>query len=352
MCPKENSLLVRADCSERMGTGHVMRCLALAQAWQDEGRRTFYAMASCSASVADRLQAENVAIMRLPCEPGSPQDALATAESAKSCGSDWVVLDGYHFDATYHAAIKASGLNLLAMDDFGKLDRYVADIVVNQDPIASEELYRSREAHTRLLLGTEYTFLRREFRCYPRPQFRAPALPRRLLLTFGGSDPGRLTELALAAMDSVNLDGLETIIFVGPGNPHWEQIEAAAQGRADIRLLHDPSDIPGWMAGSDLAVIAAGSTLWEVAYCRVPCILVMVDDNQAPAIDRLVQRGACLSLGSGKGLAPGQMAEAIAALCGDPNRRTALATNLAEMVDGLGAQRVLAAIQNAGAPCR
>ncbi len=345
-------MLIRADCSASMGTGHVMRCLALAQAAQDEGQRVAYAMADCSAGVSERLRDENIAIVHLDCDAGTLHDAHATAEAARSCGSNWVVLDGYHFDTAYHAAIKDFGLSLLAMDDFGKLDRYVADIVVNQDPIADEELYRCRKAYTRLLLGTEFTFLRREFRRLPRPQLRAPALPRRLLLTFGGSDPGCFTELALEAIESVNVDGLETIIFVGPGNPRWEQLEAAAKGRADSHLLRDPSDIPGWMAGSDLAVISAGSTLWELAYCRVPCIVVAVAGDQTPAIDRLVERGACLSLGSGKSLAAKAMAEVIVALCTDRERRAALAANLAAMVDGLGAQRVLAAMQTVGAACR
>ena len=138
------------------------------------GCRIVYAMASCSADVPERLQSENVEIVHLACEPGSVQDALATVEAARSRGSDWIVLDGYHFDAQYQVAIKNSGLKLLVLDDFGALGRYVADIIVNQDPIADERLYAGREPHTRLLLGTDYTFLRREFRQHPRPQRKTP----------------------------------------------------------------------------------------------------------------------------------------------------------------------------------
>lgn len=347
-------LLVRADSSEQMGTGHVMRCLALAQAAQDEGGRAVFAMAQCPAGVAERLRAENVELVNLSCEPGSPQDALATAKAAQSCGADWVVLDGYHFDAAYQAAVKRSGAKLLAMDDFGALDRYVADIVVNQDPIAEERLYRCRESYTHLLLGTDYTFLRREFRQFPRPGTRVPGTGRGLLLSFGGSDPGRLTERALAELEDVRIDGLETVVLVGPGNPRWEQLQAAARDRENtlagrIRLRRDPPDIPQWMAWCDLAVIAMGSTIWELAYCRVPCIAVMVHEDQSAVTDVLVQRGACLSLGLGGRLAAGQMAESIASLCRSPLRREELSANLAAMVDGLGAQRVLAAM---GEPSR
>ena len=154
--------------------------------------------------------------------------------------ADWIVLDGYHFDAHYQATIKNSGLNLLALDDFGALDHYAADIIVNQDPIADERLYARRDPHTRLLLGTAYTFLRREFRQRTRPQRDVPALARRLLLTFGGSDPDRLTEMALAEMEFVAVDGLETVVLIGPGNSRGDALEAAGQGRSNLRLLRRP----------------------------------------------------------------------------------------------------------------
>lgn len=345
---RDAAILIRADCSPQMGTGHVMRCLALAQAWQDEGCRVVYAMASCSAGIAERLQAENLETVHLPCEPGSVQDALATVEAAKSCGSDWIVLDGYHFDEPYHATIKHSGLKLLALDDFGTLGRYVADIIVNQDPIADERLYVCREPKTRLLLGTEYTFLRREFRQRARPQREVPAVARRLLLTFGGSDPDRLTETCLAELESVTVDDLDAVVLIGPSNPRGAELEAAGRGRTGIRLLRNPPDIFQWMAWCDLAVIAVGSTLWELAYCRVPCIAVLINEDQGPAMDILERRGACVSLGLGRRLSPGRLAGAISSLSGDPRRRAALGTSLAALVDGRGAQRVLAAMQAVG----
>ncbi len=326
-----------------------MRCLALAQAWQDEGYRIVYALAPCSAGVAgvvERLRAEKVEIVHLACRPNSAEDALATVQAARSCGADWIVLDGYHFDAHYQATIKNSGLNLLALDDFGALDHYAADIIVNQDPIADERLYARRDPHTRLLLGTAYTFLRREFRQRTRPQRDVPALARRLLLTFGGSDPDRLTEMALAEMEFVAVDGLETVVLIGPGNSRGDALEAAGQGRSNLRLLRpavSPTapDIFDWMAWCDLAVTAAGGTLWELAYCRIPSIALLVSEGQAPAMDVLHKRGACLSLGLGRQLARGQLAKAISGLCRDAPRRAALGTNLAAMVDGHGAQRVL-----------
>ena len=101
-----------------MGTGHVMRCLALAEAAQEEGRRAVYAVAQCSAGVAERLRAEGIEIIDLACEPGTEQDAAATTEAARTRGADWIVLDGYHFDAAYQSAVKKSRLKLLVVQRF------------------------------------------------------------------------------------------------------------------------------------------------------------------------------------------------------------------------------------------
>jgi len=338
-------LVIRADAGIRMGTGHVMRCLGLAQAWQDRGGHVAFAIAACPAEIEERLRAERVDVVRLNVEPASEADARATVDAAKVRESSWVVVDGYHFDARYHEAIKTLGMQLLVLDDFGTLEHYWADIVLNQDPIAEARLYDRRERYTRLLLGTQYTFLRREFRRHVRPSRQIPTVARRLLVTLGGSDPDNVTEKVIAALNGVNVDDLETIVLVGPGNPHGVRLHTAAAscGRM-IRLLRNPPNIPELMAWCDLAVTAGGSTIWELAYSYVPCIVLLVAENQEPAMGLLHDRGACLRLGSGNLIAPADLSAAITELCHDATRRTALGAQLGATADGRGAERVCAAM--------
>ena len=157
-------MLIRADSSEGMGTGHVMRTLGLAQSWQDQGGKAAYAAASCPAGVEERLLKENIELVRLSPPAGSVEDALATAEAAKDRGACWVVVDGYHFSGGYQKALKQAGRRLLAVDDFGHAEHYWADVILNQDLNAEEGLYRNREPYARLLLGPEFVCLRRELR--------------------------------------------------------------------------------------------------------------------------------------------------------------------------------------------
>jgi UDP-2,4-diacetamido-2,4,6-trideoxy-beta-L-altropyranose hydrolase len=345
MLDRSQVLLIRADAGIRMGTGHVMRCLALAQAWQDLGGRVTFAIAACPAGIEERLRAEQVEVVRLDVDPASEADACATVDTATVRGSTWVVADGYHFDARYHKTIKKLGLRLLTLDDFGTLEHYWADIVLNQDPIADVRLYDRRESYTRILLGTQYAFVRREFRRQPRHSRQIQAVARRLLVTLGGSDPDNVTEIVIGSLNAVNVDCLETTVLVGPSNPHGRRLEAAAAScRRDIRLLRNPSNIPELMTWCDVAVTAGGSTLWELAYFYVPSIVLLIAENQEPAVGLLHDRGACLRLGSGNLVDPSQLSSAITALCHDRARRAALGAQLGTAADGQGADRVCAAI--------
>ncbi len=338
-------LLIRADASVRMGTGHVMRCLGLAQAWQDRGGRVVCAIAECSAGLDERLRSEQVEIVRLEVDPGSEADARATVEAARNCGSAWVVADGYHFDARFHEIIKQLGSRLLSVDDFGTLEHYWADIVLNQDPIANEMLYFRREPYTQLLLGNEYTFLRREFRQQIRSRRPIPPIARKLLVTLGGSDPDNVTRKVIACLNDVPLEYLDVIVLVGPSNPHGESLHAAvAQCRRNVRLLRNPPNIPELIASCDLAVTAGGSTVWELAYFYVPSIVLLVAENQEPAMGLLHERGACVRLGSGSQMTSEQLSTTISVLCHDAIRRASLSAQLGATIDGQGTERVCAAL--------
>lgn len=336
-------LLIRADGGVQIGTGHIMRMLALAQAWQAAGGTvTLVANDSLPAALIERLQNEGVKVHLLDIAPGSIDDAAKVAALAHELTAQAVVVDGYHFKAAYQKLLKEAGLRLLFVDDNGHAEYYYADFVLNQNIHADAAFYANREPYTQLLLGTKYTLLRREFWPWRGWQREIPAVARKLLVTMGGADPDNITGKALAALDSVEIDGLEVTVIVGSSNPHAAELEAiAAQSRHIVHVERNVNDMPSLLAWADMAVSAGGSTTWELAFMGVPTALIVLADNQVTIAKGMSEQGAALSLGWHENLTKHTITSVLCHLAYEVEQRRELSKRSGQLVDGEGSKRVV-----------
>jgi UDP-2,4-diacetamido-2,4,6-trideoxy-beta-L-altropyranose hydrolase len=330
-----------------MGTGHVMRCLGLAQAWQDAGGDVVFAMAGPTPAIEARLRAEHIEIVSLEVTAGSGQDAARVGELAHSRRPEWIVVDGYQFDDKYQCSVKQARTKLLFVDDNGHCSHYAADLVLNQNVHADEKSYRHREGYTRVLLGTRYAMLRREFT--PWRQWRREFTPmaRKILVTMGGSDPDNVTEQVIQALRLLKIDNVEAKVVVGSSNPHLSSLEhATKQSSGAVCLIRDARNIPELMAWADVAISAAGSTCWEMCLLGLPALLVDLAENQRPVAEELARLGGAIHLGSPKDVTSDEITGKLQALILSMELRTKMSERARELVDGVGAQRVVSAMQS------
>ncbi len=341
-----HTLVIRADASIAIATGHVMRCLALAQAWQDAGGNVVFAMAESTPAIDARLRSEGVEIVQLDVSPNSIQDARDLAALASDRQAVWVVADGYRFDFDYQCNLKRAGLKLMFVDDLGQCKHYSADLVLNQNVHASESMYASRDAYTRLLLGPRFAMLRREFRPWGEWQRKITPTGRKVLVTMGGSDPDNVTAVVLEALGKVKIDGLEVVAVLGGSNPHIDFLERYASQSPCIRFLKDATNMPEAMAWADLAVSAAGSTCAEMCLLGLPAVLIDLAENQTPVAGALGRKQAAIHLGSSKKVIAAKIAGTVQELLLSMEHRISLSQRSRELVDGEGAEWVIAAIHS------
>jgi UDP-2,4-diacetamido-2,4,6-trideoxy-beta-L-altropyranose hydrolase len=339
------NLLFRTDASLAMGTGHVMRCLALGQAWQDSGGGAGFAMAESTSALRARLAAESCEIVSVSCVAGTEDDSRQTIALAQERAADWIVVDGYQFSAEYQRALKEAGFKVLFLDDFAHASHYFADLVLNQNAHAGEGMYGARESYTRLLLGPDYCLLRREFAAWRGCKRTISPVAHRLLVMMGGSDPENLTARVVDAVVLAGLEDVEATIVVGGSNPHFAALQdSVARSGQKISLLRDVSNMAELMAAADFSVSAAGSTCWELCLLGLPALLLDVAPNQTALAKELDRRGCAIQVGD-QNVSVEKIADGLRRLANSREVRQSLSQHSRELVDGDGARRVVSILR-------
>ncbi|MCX5964345.1 MAG: UDP-2,4-diacetamido-2,4,6-trideoxy-beta-L-altropyranose hydrolase [Cyanobacteria bacterium] len=348
-------LLIRADASAQIGMGHVMRCLALAQVWQTHQGRSLLVMANSVPPLEPRLHSEGIKFIYLTAQPGSLEDSRETIAIAHQFRASWIVVDGYQFNAEYQKQLKEAGLKVLFFDDYGHCDHYYADLILNQNIGAEESLYCNRENQTKLLLGSDYTLLRKEFlewQIWPR---EIKPIATNILVTLGGGDPDNVTLKVLQALATLpnssrsplNQEILDIKIVVGSNNPHFQQLDAFCQDlNLSIKLLQNVTNMPELMAGADLAIAAGGSTNWELAFMGLPSLVITIADNQKAIAAELDRQGVIINLGWHQEVTIEKISLVLRELIGDRPRREGMSQKGRDLVDGNGAMRVVSEMVN------
>lgn len=337
---KAGDLLIRADAGSSIGVGHVMRCLGLAQVWQERGGRVSFISAAMPESLAARLASEGIAVHPIHAEPASAEDAHLTRAFAQD--ADWLLVDGYNFGTTWLRQVRGRPKVALWTDHAHDTELPV-DLILNQNPHAEPSLYQASAPGSRLLLGAEFIVLRREFR-EPLSRRRPRESVGRMLVTFGGGVAAGAHDAFLDAAEQLGARLPPTTLLVGQAHPARDTIFARAANNPALTAQIATDRFPGLIEAADLAISAAGATLWELASLGVPSLALIIADNQEPLAQHLEARGAGISLGWPSARTSGLMASHVDRLLANPGELAGMSRAALALVDGHGAQRVCDAL--------
>jgi UDP-2,4-diacetamido-2,4,6-trideoxy-beta-L-altropyranose hydrolase len=341
------TLLIRADANSVIGTGHVMRCLALAQAWQDAGGAVAFACTDLPDSLRARLDDDRCTVHLIDAHPGTESDLEQTRRLAEAIAPKWLVLDGYDFGSVFQLALRDEKWRLLSIDDDGRHGEYHAEVLLNQNAGALAVLYGRHMHATRLLLGCQYVLLRREFLQMSR-KTASVAFPSRVLLSLGGADLGNLTEQFLKISRNCTLAACDIDVLVGPANPHLDRLRQLAGEMKRVVLYEAPDNVPEIMSACDMAITAAGSSVYELGYLGVPMLLVVTAENQQPIAAALDRLEAARSLDKFGTCSTADLEFAIDTFLHNAVLRDKCMARALELVDGQGAARVVAILRHLG----
>jgi UDP-2,4-diacetamido-2,4,6-trideoxy-beta-L-altropyranose hydrolase len=348
-------VLFRVDASVQIGTGHLARCLTLANMLQQSGTSSSFLCRSPAPALAAQIKSQGHALLTLP----PPIQAMILEESdlthtpwlgvsqqqdaAESLAAlrqrfDLLVVDHYGIDQRWEHNMRDAADAIMVIDDLADRE-HDCEILLDQNLHGAEgNRYSSLvPPHCQTLLGTAYALLRPEFSVPPK---RNSHTGRRVNVFLGGTDPQGGTVLAIEAIAPLCGKTLQVDVIAGGANPHLNAIKAMCNSLPAITLHVQSNDIATLFASADLGIGAGGSATLERCNRGLPQILTSFADNQRPSCAAFARAGAALDVGDMKSLSAADLRAAITSLLENSQRLQDMRGIGRALVDGNGTFRV------------
>lgn len=350
---------MRVDASTRMGGGHVMRCLALADMLAARTARVTFVAAAMLPGLADRIRAGGYRFERITPAADDADDADwdsrvlparaqrddARATLAAAGAADLTIVDHYRLDAEWERAVRPG--RLLVIDDLANRP-HDCDILLDQTFGVSAHRYAGlTNADCTLLTGSAYALLRPEFAAARPAALRRRRDARtleRILISLGSTDIGRITERTVSALLEAGMDCALDVVLPASA-PSLPPLRARAQADPRISLHIDSDAMADLMSGADLAIGAAGTTSWERCCLGLPTVTLILADNQREVARQLAAAEAAIAVAT-----PQEAAARAVALAHDPAPLGRMVAACAAIVDGGGTPRVADRLAKAARP--
>jgi UDP-2,4-diacetamido-2,4,6-trideoxy-beta-L-altropyranose hydrolase len=329
----------RTDASTNMGTGHVLRCLTLADQLRHIDAEISFICRQMPGNMIEYIKEKGFSVHLL--QPNAADhsmnpefDARYTLEILQEQGLiDWLIVDHYSLDCQWENQMRPYTLRIMVIDDLANR-AHDCDLLLDQNLFSNLEIrYDSLvSSHCLKLLGPKYALLRPEFREARHRLRERKGKVERILLFFGGSDPTNETEKALKAIQLLNRSDLFVDVVVGHANPHRNKIEQLCSQHHHLHYHCQIKNMAELMTQADFSIGAGGSTTWERCYLGLPAITVVVAENQLETTMAVAGTGAILNLGWHEQVKAHDLSQGIDCLLEDSTNLNLMSANAVELM--------------------
>lgn len=364
----------RTDGNSQIASGHLVRCFSVALSCLQLGLKVCFLISDeDSNDLLTRILGShpapsvlndcenNFSIMRLKTAAfDHPDQELPEVLSLLTSNTTSAVyfLDSYYVTESYLQALRPL-IKIAYLDDL-KLFDYPVDLLINYDIIPDTAMPAYRAAYQnagKLFLGTAYTPLRSQF------QDKKACIRKQvshLFITTGASDP---YHFCLKFIDKIIDSAFILHILIGKFNTDKETLYRLARELPYLILHENVSDMASLMQTCDLAVSAAGTTLYELCALGIPTISFTIADNQLSSAQAFEEIGLIPCAGDMRSNpeavlqsaadfvtsmsynAKDKLADA-ASLSPSYTKRVSVHTRMCHLIDGKGAYRIALALKS------
>jgi len=349
-----NKIAFRVDSSTKIGSGHVVRCLTLADSLREMGGHCHFFCREIEGNLISLIRKHGFKVSVLDFEEkvkykishsitseNWESDARKTLACIEADHFNWMIVDHYELDAKWEGVLRKKCDRLMAIDDIANRS-HDCDILVDQNYEDFSRYNNLVPKKCLLLLGPKYAMLRPEYAQYRkiRLEQKRNSLVKTVLVYFGGSDPQDLTGKTLEALSSPSLNSLNLDIVLGSNYAFFERLEKFARRRGRSQIFMALDHLADLMAKADIAIGGGGETNWERICIGLPSIVITMADNQTPISEILNQNGVIRLIGSSEVVGVTDIYNAFLAEI-DSNLISSRALVTMNLCDGMGLVRVL-----------
>lgn len=351
--------LFRCDASIAIGTGHVMRCLTLAEALRGAGMQSQFVCRAQPGHLIALIRQRGFSVIELPwsadwncVEPNTAHaawlgadwrtDAEQTRSAAGNAPVDWLIVDHYALDSRWESAVRGCVRKILVIDDLADR-RHESDLLLDCNWLGAQTEHRYLglvPLDCECLLGPRYALVQPEYSVLRAQLPPRDGRVRRLLVFLGGSDPGNVTARVLEALMDEQFAQLEVEIVAGRNHPDLKGLAMQAARRPRTEVSQGLPSLAEVMARADLMVSGGGATTWERMCLGLPALVVSLADNQTPMCVALADAGYQTFLGTTDEVTTDTVRAALYESLGNPETLKAQSIRALDLTDGQGLKRV------------
>lgn len=343
--------LLRADGSERLGMGHIMRSIGLAQGFEKNEIEPLFLTRGISEDAVNTIKDYGFEVKTAPEELPLENDLKFTKKAAQDFGAEIIVTDLCTSDIleqveNYENYLKELGNSeffTLTIDDLNKSIKFYSDILVNPNYGAKKEDYVSQPPDTELLLGLKYFIFRDEFIEASQVEKEIKERANDLLVTLGGSDQLSLNEKVAEALNIIeNSENMTVRFVIGIDSKVEERLASILSSfEGKVEFLNNCSSMADQMLWSDVAITGGGLTKYETAVTGTPSIVIAQSEHQDSLLSNSEMKDCWNYLGYGSYVTKNEIADEVHKLLANHTIRANMYHNLRELVDGLGRHRII-----------
>lgn len=328
-------VVIRADASVEIGTGHVMRCLTLAEELKNRGAVVEFACVPLTGNLIELIRTEGYV-----CHVLSKLEALLHAKG------DWLVVDHYGIDAAWETLMRKQFNRIFVIDDlYNRIHDCDALLDYNLHAMQEVDLYQQiivKTSNPKKLYGPQYVLLNKEF-TQLRQSLRVRKHPiKKILIAFGGSDPTNETPKAIEAIVGLGKNANIVVdVVVGNSNPQRSFIRELCEKQANFVYHQQVKYIAELMWQADLAIGAGGVMTWERYAMGLPAITIAIASNQFVNLELGNLKKSLLYLGTYECVNVESLQAAINMLAINEKMLRELSRQAAMLVDCKGCKRVV-----------